>query len=109
VRDKALRIVERSRITDEHGRDIAVTRVAPRGPDELAARARRKRAALEADEADEAAAPQLRKAADFRRRLDELSSRVRRLTPPQPGRPEAFHEERWEIARALQRLAEQLR
>jgi hypothetical protein len=99
-----LRIVDRSRITDAEGRHIPVTRVAARSPDELAARTRRKRNEAEVITAE----PPLRKAADFKRKLDELSSRVRRLSPPMSSNPEAFHVERSEIARALQRLAEQI-
>jgi hypothetical protein len=43
---------------------------------------------------------------ELAKRLDELSSRIRRLAPPTSSAPERFHEERSEIARELQRLAE---
>lgn len=96
--------IDRSRITDDRGRHIPVTRVAPRGPDELAARSRRRRNEAEV----ETAQPVLRVAADVKRKLDELASRVRRLSPPMASDPERFHVERSEIARELQRLREHL-
>jgi hypothetical protein len=56
----------------------------------------------------ETPAPKLREAVEFKRMLDELSSRVRRLAPPDARNPTRFHEERSEIARQLQRLAERV-
>lgn len=91
--------VDRSRITDGKGRRVIVDRVSPRGPVEAASRARQPAPAPE---------PELRSRADLKRKLDELSSRVRRLAPPMNSDPERFHMERSEIARELQRLAEQV-
>lgn len=84
-------MVDRSRITDAEGRHIPVTRAAlPRKA-----------------EAVQVGAP--RSPRELRRRLDELASRVRRLAPPETRRPEKFHEERSEIARELQKLAEMIK
>lgn len=55
-----------------------------------------------------AAGPTPRLAIEIRDKLDQLSSRVRRLMPSARD-PEAFHVERSEIARELQRLAEKFR
>lgn len=93
---------DHSRITDEKGRHIPVTRVHARSPSEIAERGRRKRGEAEVITNE----PPLRSTADLKRKLDELSSRVRRLAPPMAGDPERFHMERSEIARELQRLAE---
>jgi hypothetical protein len=43
---------------------------------------------------------------ELAQRLDALSSKVRRLAPPQSASPERFHEERSDIAHELQRLSE---
>jgi hypothetical protein len=95
---------DHSRITDERGRHIPVTRVRARSPSEAAERDRRKRNEAEVVTNE----PPLRSLVDLKRKLDELSSRVRRLAPPAANDPETFHEERSEIARELQRLASRL-
>ena len=89
--------VDRSAITDANGRHIPVTR-APIGRRD------------DADAGDDAPEPrprrfELNRDRHIREELDRLSGRVRRLAPPDPKRPETFHEDRAEIARALQTLA----
>lgn len=42
---------------------------------------------------------------DLARELRELASRARRLPPPTARKPEAFHEGKSELARAIDRLA----
>lgn len=81
-----------SHITDARGRHVRVESTTL--PVRLA----------KADSAD----PKLRKAVQFRRELDSLSSAVRRLAPPSAAHPDKFHEERSDIARRLQQLAAQL-
>lgn len=92
-----MRRVDRSAITDANGRHIPVTR-SPIGRRE------------DDDNADDAPEPrtrrfELNRDRHIRAELDRLSGQVRRLAPPHPRSPHTFHEERAEIARALQSLA----
>lgn len=83
--------IDRSRITDGRGRHIPVERTT-----------------LPPKRVVAVPEPQLRKAVEFRRELDAISSAVRRLAPPESHNPEKFHEQRSELARRVQRLASQL-
>jgi hypothetical protein len=64
---------DRSRITDARGRHIPVMR-----------------AALPAKPAAAPGEPKLRRAVDFKRELDSISSGIRRLAPPEPGQAGPF-------------------
>lgn len=91
--------IDRSSITDADGRHIPLVRREIPGSGSGAGPARK-------SEETALAVAKPRNGKELQRQLDALSSKVRRLSPPMSSNPERFHEERSEIARELQRLAE---